>query len=154
MKQETTHKISDFYRLIDHQWYIQEFNATPALLNMGGPSAIHTTKRLLGYGYSRIINFYSMDFGPMYYDRADLHHMADNFMERYKKDKKYLIRLTEMTDKAAKPMWDYIRYKLDKIHKFQTPKLLDEYRYFSKLVYNAFGPSHLIEGISLTGLKG
>ena len=96
-------KISDFFHLINHRWYIQEVNATPALLDIGGLSAIHACKNTLGYHYTHFIETYAMDEGKAYYDRDELHYIADEFMKRYKEDPNYLLELIGINKKQARP---------------------------------------------------
>lgn len=142
-------KVSDHFRMAEHRWYIQEFNATPCLLHLGGMSAIYTCEDTLGYRYTNILNLYENDYCQMYYDRDDLHKMADEFMKRYRKDKNYLQELIRRSEQAAKPMEDRIS-DIENISDLDDEELLKDFQRFSTLVYEAFGASHLIEGISLT----
>jgi|GEM_PF-386096 phosphohistidine swiveling domain-containing protein len=144
------HKISDFFRLVDHRWYIQEFNATPSMLHVGAMSGLYTTKQVLGYGYSNFIKVYTNDVGQMYYDRDDLHHMADEFMARYRKDRKYLMKVVKTSETDSKPMNDYNEKKIKLLSNLSDEKLIEEYQKYVKFAYDSFGASHLIEGHSLT----
>ena len=143
-------KISEFNNLLEPKWYTQEFNATPALLDMGGWSGIHSCKKNLGYHYTHFIETYENDFVAGYYDRKELHYMAYEFMKRYRKDRKYLHRIIEINMREVKPMHNYIKNRIGKIEKLSTPKLVSEYRKFAEYTHGAFGIGHLIESLSLT----
>jgi len=142
--------ITEFNHLIEPRWYTQEFNATPALLDMGGYSGIHSCKKSLGYHYTHFIETYENDFVAGYYDREELHYMADEFMKRYEKNKKYLAKIIAINMKESKPMHNYVRNKIHSINKLSTEKLVSEYRKFAEYAYTAFGIGHLIESLSLT----
>ncbi len=136
--------------LVKKEWYVQGIAAVPVFVFAASMSGIIACKKTLGYGYSKFIYDFQNDYLELYYSREDLHHMCDEFMKRYKKDRKYLIWLEKKSNEEKKPFFDYMKNHIGKISELSDKELLVHYKKFANMFYSAFGASHLVEGISLT----
>jgi len=141
--------IDKFSHLITRRWYIQSFNAVPAMLHLGGMTILLTIKNV-GYGYRAIIKDYHNDFCEYAYDRDDLHSIAHEFEDRHHVDKNYLSKLVKQSDKLGEVMIDAFKKHRQKIKSYSDKQLIDEYKSFAKLYYEALSVSHIIEGYVLT----
>jgi len=139
-----------FKLLVKERWYVQGINAVPAFIHAGPVTAIFGMKKSLGFNHSKFIMIYRDDYCDLYYNRADLHNVADNIVKRYKKDKDYTKFLWNQSKEEGKPMLNHIKTKLSKINELSDDRLLKGYVEFSKLFYGAFDTSHAIEGFALT----
>lgn len=144
-------KLKKFEYLFKRRWYIQSFNCTPNLLARGAESGVDGCWEHLGYGYTHFLNFYKDDFGKMYYDRDDLHFIADTFMAKLAKDPGYLKKLVKTSSKYAEEEYQFC-HKVEKmrLYKLSDKELIDLYHQVYYYDVRPISVSHLIEGFALT----
>jgi len=142
--------VIDLQKFVKERWYFQGINAVPAFIHAGPVSAIHIMKKSLEFNYSKFILIFKDDFCDYIYNRDDLHHITNNIIERYKKDKDYTKFLLDKSVEEAKPLLEHVKNTVPKIKEIGDEELLNGYKEFSEIFYMVFGASHCIEGFSLT----
>jgi phosphohistidine swiveling domain-containing protein len=142
--------VIDLQKFVKERWYFQGINAVPAFIHAGPISAIQIMKKSLGFNYSKFILIFKDDFCDYIYHRDDLHYVANNIIERYKKDKDYTKFLLDKSVEESKPFLEHIKSVVPKIKEMNDEELLKRYKKFSEIFYSVFGASHCIEGFSLT----
>jgi phosphohistidine swiveling domain-containing protein len=130
--------------------YIQGINAVPVYIAAGPESGNFGCKKYLGYNYSKFIMDFKNDYCDLYYDKEDLNHMFNEFLKRYKKDKKYLAWAYKKSKELEKQVIGFINKKIKEIPETTNDLLLEYYKKLLFIFYDSFGISHLVEAIALS----
>jgi len=143
-------KVEKYRHLINKKWYVQTFNATPVLINLGAMSGIYLMPKVLGYGYETFIKDFKKGLCEMYYDRGSLHYVAHRFEENLHKDPKYMDKLNAMSAKNRDDMLAFIAKNIPLLKKFSDAELLAKYKEMAWKYYWLLSVWHLLEGYTLT----
>ncbi len=143
-------KVQKYQHLINKKWYVQTFNATPVLINLGAMSGIYLMPKVLGYGYEAFIKDFKSGLCEMYYDRGSLHTVAHAFEERLHRDPKYMDKLIAMSAKNRDDMLAFIAKNIPLLKKFSDAELLAKYKEMAWKYYWLLSAWHLLEGYTLT----
>ena len=114
-------KFEDFYK---EKWYIQTFNATPALIHFAALS-MNSVMKSLGYSYSKFIKIFRNDVCSMYYSISDLHRLAHEFEGRITKDPEYLNKLIKTSEQRIAKLLEFIK-KID-LNSYSDNELFKKY---------------------------
>jgi hypothetical protein len=88
--------------LITRDWYLQGFNAVPALLYGPAWSMVRDMPNFLGFGYSVCIEYFHDDTCYYFYDWRDLDNIKNELLKHFYESKKYLSYLLKQDKKICK----------------------------------------------------
>ncbi|TSC87852.1 MAG: Uncharacterized protein G01um10147_355 [Microgenomates group bacterium Gr01-1014_7] len=130
-------------------WYIQGFNAYPLFLNRAGISGFEMEK-VLGYGYSIILNSYRNGYCEMHYLSADLKRIWERVKENLKKDSKYVEKIASKYFKIFEKHEKLFK-QMDKLNlsKLEEPELIQLLKNCSQASIDAVGVAHIVDPIGI-----
>ena len=150
----TSKNFNDFSQLIKRNWYVQGFNAVPAILAIGPLSGMHEMHKNLGYSYTGFMMGFENDLCELYYDKDDLKFVGEEFLKKYKADKSYLEKIMQRDKKLIQPLLKIINNNFLTNNKIflnlSTQALVEQFRKLQIINYETYGISHVVEGIGLT----
>lgn len=138
-------------KLIEKDWYLQGFNAVPALLYGPAWSMVRDMPSFLGFGYSACVEYFHNDTCYYFYDWQDLNNIKNELLKRFCKDKKYLSYLLKEDKKICKKILKEYK-KLGKINlaRASLKQLFVAWAKANDLYSKLLSVSHIVEGFTLT----
>ncbi len=143
--------MNDLQKLLHKKWYLQGFNATPALLYGPAFSMVRDMPEFLGFGYSACFEYFKNDVCYYAYAWDDLYDILNKLLEKTASNPKYTEYLVNQNEKICREAGRAYA-KIGKVDRktANLKKLFSLWREANDLYAHLVSVSHIVEGFTLT----